>query len=423
MNYKEAISWLNSFQRFGIKLGLERIKYICKKLGNPQDKYQIIHVGGSNGKGSVCQFLKSILCINGYRVGVYTSPHLQSLSERFVVDGKEISEKEIVSLVEKIKPIVDEMEDIPTFFEVTTAMAFQYFSDRKVEYAIIEVGLGGRFDATNIVNPLVSVITNVSLEHQDRLGKKIEDISFEKAGIIKKNVAVVTAASGKALEVIKKKLIENNNSAIFVNKNFYEKISGGIDWQKYLIHGVLKDYSLRIQMPGTFQGENLAVAIATVEALQRNGVFITDESIVKGAECTKHIGRMEIFGFNPVLLLDGAHNIAAIRALKDSIKKDFAFRKLILVIGILSDKNIDEMLEIITSVADLVIVTKSSNERACNQVVLKDKVLKAGFKKEIIVKEKLNDAIAYAKSVAKKDDLILITGSLFTVGDARYILT
>ena len=423
MNYKEAISWLNSFHKFGIRLGLDRIKYICKKLGNPQDKYQIIHVGGSNGKGSVCQFLKSILCINGYRVGVYTSPHLQSLSERFVVDGKEISEKEIIRLVEKIKPIVDDMKDTPTFFEAITAMAFQYFSDRKVEYAIIEVGLGGRFDATNIVNPLVSVITNVSLEHQDRLGKKIEDIAFEKAGIVKKNVSVVTAANGKALEVIKKKLIENNNSAIFVNKNFYEKISGGVDWQKYLIHGVLNDYNLRIQMPGTFQGENLAVAIATVEVLQRNGVFITNESIVKGAKCTKHIGRMEIFGFNPILLLDGAHNIAAISALKDSIKKDFVFKKLILVIGILSDKNIDEMLEIITSVAHQVVVTKSSNERACNPVVLKDKILKAGFKREIIAKEKLNVAIAYAKSVAKKDDLILITGSLFTVGDARYFLT
>jgi dihydrofolate synthase/folylpolyglutamate synthase len=380
-------------------------------------------VGGSNGKGSVCQYLSSILSLNGYKVGVYTSPHLQSFSERFVVNGQEISEKEVVSLVEKIKPIVDEMKDTPTFFEVTTAMAFQYFSDKKVEYAIVEVGLGGRFDATNIVNPLVSVITNVSLEHQDKLGKKIEEIALEKAGIIKKRIAVVTAASGKALELIKKKLIENNNSAIFVDKNFYEKISGGVDWQRYLVHGVLKDYNLTIQMPGTFQGENLAVAIATVEALQRNGVFITDESIVKGAECTKYIGRMEILGFEPILLIDGAHNIAGISALKKSIEKDFAFRKLILVIGILSDKNIDEMLKIITPIADLVIVTKSSNERACDTVALKNKVLNAGFKKEIVVKGKLRDAITYAKSVAKKDDLILITGSLFTVGDARDILT
>jgi len=267
------------------------------------------------------------------------------------------------------------------------------------------------------------VITNVSLEHQDRLGKKIEDIAFEKAGIIKKKIAVVTAARGKALEVIKRKLIENNNSAIFVDEKFYEKISGGVAWQQYLIYGVLRDYNLRIQMSGEFQGENLAVAIATVEALQRNGVFITDESIVKGAECTKYIGRMEIFGFEPILLLDGAHNIAGISALKKSIEKDFVFRKLILVIGILSDKNIDEMLEIITPIADLIIVTKSGNERACNPVVLKDKVIKTGFKKEIVVKEKLKDAIVYSKSVAKKDDLIIITGSLFTVGDARDILT
>jgi dihydrofolate synthase/folylpolyglutamate synthase len=422
MNYKESINWLYGFQKHGIKLGLERIEYICNKLGNPQNNYPAIHVGGSNGKGSVCQYLNSILVLNGCNVGMYTSPHLQQFSERFIVNDKEISEKEVIDLVENVKPIVEEMKDTPTFFEVVTAMAFQYFSDKKVEYAIVEVGLGGRFDATNIVKPLVSVITNVTPEHQDRLGKNIEDIAFEKAGIIKTKVAVVTAASGKALEVIKKKMFENNNSGIFVDRDFYEKISGGIDWQEYLVHGVLKDYKLRISMPGVFQGENLAVAIATVEALQRNGVFITDESIVEGVEKTKYSGRMEIIGYEPILLLDGAHNIAGMQSLKVSLEKDFVFNKLILIIGILSDKNIDEMLKAIVPIADTIIVTKSSNDRACDPVVLKNKVLEIDSKKEVLVKEQLKDAIDFAKSVAKKDDLVVITGSLFTVGDARNIV-
>ena len=205
MNYKESIDWLDSFQRFGMKLGLERINYICKKLGDPQNCLKVVHVGGTNGKGSVCRFLESILLASGYSVGVYTSPHLQRFSERIVVNGKEISERDVVSLIKKIKPIVEKMtteDNGPTYFEIVTAMAFQYFKDKNVDFAVIEVGLGGRFDATNVVNPVVSIITNVSLEHTNVLGKKIEDIAFEKAGIIKIDVPVVTAAKGHGFEVI-----------------------------------------------------------------------------------------------------------------------------------------------------------------------------------------------------------------------------
>ncbi|MCK5636678.1 MAG: bifunctional folylpolyglutamate synthase/dihydrofolate synthase, partial [Thermoplasmatales archaeon] len=199
MNYEETIEWLYSFEKFGIKLGLERITHICKKLGNPQKNYKVIHVGGTNGKGSVCRFLQSILTLNGYKVGVYTSPHLQRFTERFIIDNNEMLKGDVVKLIEKIKPIIDDMlkkENTPTFFEIVTAMAFLCFKDKNVDFAIVEVGLGGRFDATNIVEPIVSVITNVSLEHQDRLGDKIDDIAFEKAGIIKDNIPVITGASG-----------------------------------------------------------------------------------------------------------------------------------------------------------------------------------------------------------------------------------
>jgi len=418
MNYKETIGWLYSFEKFGIKLGLERIAHICKKIGDPQKKFRVVHVGGTNGKGSVCRFLQSILTLNGYKVGVYTSPHLQRFSERFVIDDKEISEKEVVSLVEKVKPIIDEMvkdNNTPTFFEIVTAMAFQYFSDEHVDFAIVEVGLGGRFDATNIVNPIITIITNVSLEHQNVLGEKIEDIAFEKAGIIKENVPLITGTSGKSIDVVEKITKEKKSPLTLINDSSREKIGGGVDWQEFLIKGSLKEYNVKTSMVGKFQGENIALTLATIETLQMNGVYITDESIIDGIEKTMNPGRMEIVGFEPIILLDGAHNIAGMESLKKTIEADFVYEKLILVLGILSDKNIQEMLDIITPIADIIIVTKSHNKRAAKPSDLKKMICE----KKVVVKNEISDAIDYARKVAKKQDLICITGSLFTVGEAK----
>lgn len=418
MNYKEAIDWLYSFEKFGIKLGLDRITYICKKLGDPQKNYKVIHVGGTNGKGSVCRFLQSILILNGYKVGVYLSPHLQRFSERFIIDNSEISNKDVVMLIEKIKPIIEEMtknDNTPTFFEIVTAMAFKYFKDEKVDFAVIEVGLGGRYDATNIVDSISTVITNVSLEHQDILGKTIEEIAYQKAGIIKNGVPLITAAKSKALEEIKKVAVEKKSSITVIDNGFWKKICGGVDWQEFQIRGSLKDYNVKTSLGGIFQGENIAITIAAIETLQMNGVYITDNSIIDGIENTINPGRMEIVGFEPLILLDGAHNIDAISFLKTTIEKDFVYKKLILVIGILSDKNILEMLNIITPIADSIIVTKSHSNRACNPTKLKEMI----GKKEVIVKDEISDAIDYAKKIANKNDLICITGSLFTVGEAR----
>jgi dihydrofolate synthase/folylpolyglutamate synthase len=418
MKYKETIDWLYSFEKFGIKLGLERITHICKELGDPQKKYRVIHVGGTNGKGSVCRFLESILTLNGYKVGVFTSPHLQRFSERFVIDGKEISEKDIVLLVEKIKPIIDEMvknSNTPTFFEIVTTMAFQYFSDKNVDFTIIEVGLGGRYDATNIIDPIVTIITNVSLEHQDRLGDKIEGIAFEKAGVIKDGIPVITGASGKTLDVIQKVAKEKNSLVTVIDNGSWKKIQGGPDWQEFLVNGSLKDYNVKTSMAGKFQGENIALTLVTIETLQMNGIYVTDDSITKGIEKTMNPGRMEIAGFEPLILLDGAHNIAGITSLKNSLIEDFVYERLILVLGILSDKNIQEMLDIITLIADVIIVTKSYNKRACDPSDLKEMI----NKKKVVLKDKIIDALDYAKSVAKKQDLICVTGSLFTVGEAK----
>ena len=418
MNFEEAIDWLYGFQKFGVKLGLERIKHLCKNLGNPQDSYKIVHVGGTNGKGSVCKFIGSILTSSGYKVGVYTSPHLQRFSERYVIDGIEISENDVVLLVEKIKPFVEKMVkkgDTPTFFEIVTAMGFEYFKQENVDFAVIEVGLGGRYDATNIVTPLISVVTNVSLEHQSVLGKTIKEIAKEKAGIIKKNIPVVTGAKDDALEVVEKTAVEKNSPITIVDSGNWKRLNEG----SFLINGSLNDYTVKTSMKGGFQGENIALAISTVEILQMNGVFVTDDSIIDGVEQTMNPGRMEIASYDPCILLDGAHNIACMNILKETLENDFEFDKLVIVLGVLSDKNIEEMLQIIVPLASEIIVTKSKNDRACNPKILKEIIEKLGFKNKIVVKNEINDALDYAKSIAKKTDLVCVTGSLFTVGEAR----
>lgn len=418
MNFEDCINWLYSFEKFGIKLGLERITFICNKLGNPQNNYKIIHVGGTNGKGSVCKFLESILVKSGYNVGVYTSPHLQRFSERFVVNSEEISESELIYLIEKVKPIVEDMvknNNIPTFFEIVTAIAFQFFKDKKVDFAIIEVGLGGRFDATNIVNPIVTIITNVTLDHQDRLGNKIEDIAFEKVGIIKQDVPVITAASGTALDVIKKISKGKNSDITIVERDSWKKIKGSANWQELLISCPIKEYKISTSMFGRYQGENIAIALSTVESLQINGVYIPDKSIYAGLEKIINPGRMEIVNFEPIILLDGAHNVAGMTSLRESIEEGLIFNKFILIIGILKDKKIKEILDVINTIADEIIITKSHNKRACDPSILKNII----HDKEAIIIDEIPKAVNHAKSIASNKDLICITGSIFTVGEAR----
>jgi len=422
MNYEETITWLYSFEKFGIKLGLERIEFLCNELGNPQNSYKIIHVGGTNGKGSVCRFLQSILTTSGYKTGVYTSPHIQRFSERFIIDNKEISDSDVILLVKKIKPVVDKMikiENAPTFFEIATAMAFLYFKEKNVDFAVIEVGLGGRFDATNIVEPLLSVITNITLEHQDILGYKIEDIAFEKAGIIKNKIQVITAANKTALDVIKKVADEKDAPITDIDVSSWKKIKGGVDWQEFLIIGSLKEYNVKTSLLGEHQGENIALTIAAVEKLQISGIYITDDAISEGIEKAVNPGRMEIVGFEPLIILDGAHNVAGIYSLKKTLENDFVYNKLILILGILSDKNVSKMLKIIAPIGDIIVTTKSQNKRAAEPSKLEEMVKKLNFKNPVVVKNKVHEAVKYALSMAKKDDLICVTGSLFTVGEAR----
>jgi len=425
METKRFFDWLNSFQKYGVKLDLFRIKHICKELKNPQNDYNVVHVGGTNGKGSVCKLLGSILKESGYKTGVYISPHLERFSERITINNKEISEKDLVKIFEKIKPIVNEMKEknmVPTYFEIVTVICFLYFSIKKVDIAIIEVGLGGRFDATNIVKPILSVICNISLEHQDRLGDTIEKISYEKAGIIKKNTPVITSAKDEALKTIKKVSLEKKSELYLISKNNWSRTSFDNKSQVFKINFLDEKYEIKTKMIGKFQGENIALSISAAQVLQEKGFKIESEHIKKGVLNTKNPGRMELISTNPYILLDGAHNIEGIKKLKESLESDFKYNRLILVIGILKDKKYVEMLETIVPICDIVVTTKSSNKRACDPFSLKKEIEYIDYKKSVVVMDAIDKAVLFAKGEAGIKDMVCICGSLFTVGEAREFL-
>jgi dihydrofolate synthase / folylpolyglutamate synthase len=427
LSYSDAFAWLCSFDKYGWIFGLERITVLLEKLGNPQSGLRVIHIAGSNGKGSVCRFISSILQKAGYVTGLYLSPHVERFSERIVVNNQEISEEELLTLVSAIRPFVEEMiqqKNTPTFFEIVTALAFLHFKNRSVDYAVVEVGLGGRFDATNVVQPLVSVITNISLEHTEILGKDLTSIAREKAGIIKDYVPVITAATNDALEPIQRVANERHASLVCVDQTMWRRLSYQGNYQVFVVQGSLMEYTVKTSLLGVHQGENIAVAIAAIEQVQMQGVYITDHDIVDGIASASLPGRMEIISEKPFILLDGAHNPAGVRVLADTLKKDFSSHRLILVLGVLKEKDIRSMVSTIVPLADVVIVTRSVNPRAADPLFLKESIKEFDADMTVSVEGSIPGAVDYARRIAKQEDLICVTGSLFTVGEARnYLLS
>ncbi len=401
MDYDKVIGYLYSLERKkGSKLGLENIKKLLKKINNPEKSLKCIHVAGTNGKGSVCAMISSVLQEAGYKVGMYTSPHLEDFRDRFFINNKKISKKDVVRCFLKVKKFIDEQ----TFFEVITAMAFLYFKG-KVDFLVLEVGLGGRLDATNVVKPLVSVITNVDIEHTDFLGKSIEKIAYEKAGIIKENIPVVTAAKGKPLLVIKK-ICKNRNSRLFINKK-YKKSNGKFDIGHYK--------NLKLNLNGNFQLENASITVTTIDVLNQY-YKLKIKKIKNGLKKVKWAGRFEFINKNT--LVDCAHNPAALKVLTKelkNLKKEKKFKKLILIIGILNDKDIKKMIKIIEPFSDKIILTKPETPRAEEPLKIK-KFIKNKNKIKKISKD-VKKAVKYAEKIAEKGDLILVTGSCFVVGE------
>jgi len=439
MSYPEAIRYLESFvnyekfsnYKYHESIKLERIRNFLRLVDNPQDSLRCIHVAGSKGKGSTSAFLAYILREAGFKVGLYTSPHLSDFRERIrilnpakkrlvypdVFEGM-ISKLRLAKLIAKIKPLLEKYNRTSvygaiSFFEAYTALAFIYFKEEKVDFVVLETGLGGRLDATNIVLPFVCAITPISYEHTDKLGRTLKAIATEKAGIIKENVPVVSAPQKEeAKKVIVNKCLEKNAKLILVGRDV--KIIEKEDCFDVL--GLKREYrNKKIKLKGKHQFINATVALAMVEVLQGYGFKININAIDRGLRNTLWPGRCEVLSKSPYIVLDGAQNAASCRVLVNAIRDSFKYRRVIIVFGASNDKDIKGMADELSNLAKIIILTRSSNPRATDPLVL----AKYFRNKEKYITNSIKEAQRWLKKNTQKGDLILVTGSLFVVGEFR----
>lgn len=429
MNYNEALEYIHGTYKFGSKLGLDNIRYLLKLMGDPHKDLKFIHVAGTNGKGSTSTFISSILVQQGYKVGLFTSPYLEEFTERIRINGKNIPKEKLAKTTEIVKSKVDIMvsegKAHPTEFEIVTAIAMLFYKLEKAQYVVLEVGLGGRLDSTNVIpTPLVSVITPIALDHTQYLGDSLDKIAFEKAGIIKNNSFVVAhPQNSDAMKVIEKVSQDQKSKLLFAPIE-------EIEIKKYDEYGVKFDVNLiderycdlEIGLLGKHQVNNAVVALTCIKVLRDNHkIDISEKSIRKGFKNAKWPGRLEVLRRNPTLLIDGAHNIHGAKALKRTIKEIFKYDKLIGVIGVLGDKDVDGILNEIIPLCHKVIITKPNNPRAISLDKLKEKI--SSFDKEVLVYEGIKSAVDKSLDISNENDLILYCGSLYMIGDVRTILT
>jgi dihydrofolate synthase/folylpolyglutamate synthase len=428
--YQQSLSYLFSLQKFGVKLGLSNIEALMEGLGNPHLRYPSILIGGTNGKGSTAAFLDSILREAGFCVGLYTSPHLLDFRERIRVDGVPVGEGQIVEGMDHLSRLISSLmvrepsaplrlSCHPTFFEVSTALAFDTFAKRGVEVAVVEVGMGGRYDATNILHPLFSIITNVDLDHQEYLGGDLRQIAVEKAGIIKDGGGVVSGVSRpEAAEVIRRIAREREARIYNLGTDVTWRVHRtGWDGQEISIQGLKAAYPyLKIHLLGGHQAANAAAAVAAAELFQDQGFRIAQEAISEGLAKARWPGRMQVVNRHPLIVVDSAHNPAGAQILSRAMLDLDDYRRLYLVFGVLRDKNWREMLELLGSLADEIILTEPPSERAADPYFLKEEL--TGKVGRMEVRKDIGEAIHLAKSLAQAEDVILITGSIFTAAEA-----
>jgi len=410
---------LFSLQRFGIKPGLERISRILEKIGNPQDNFISIHIAGTNGKGSVSSMIASILFSSGYKVGLYTSPHIIGFNERIKINGKEIDDEYLINYAELL--LKESQSEEITFFEITTALAFKYFSDNNVDVAVIETGMGGRFDATNIINPILSIITSISFDHQQYLGNTIKEIAFEKAGIIKPNTPTVTLNKNpEVMEVIRNKCLEMNSRLIeaqenisFVNISFKKDFKMSLE----LKANTLLPKKITVGLCGYHQVENTQIVLAAIEIL-KSKLEITKESIINGLEIVKEQtglhGRIEMLRAEPLLLVDVAHNPSAVEQLVKTLNEcGYKDTRWNLIFTAMSDKDVENILVYLYEITDTLMIPNLKIERAFDNSEINRIANKIGYQK-IRLFESID---ALINEIFILNAPILLTGSFYLLGE------
>ncbi|MGO4546205.1 folylpolyglutamate synthase/dihydrofolate synthase family protein [Paenibacillus sp. 2TAB23] len=433
-SYKEAVDWINGLIPFGIRPGLERIEKLMELLGNPHRRLKFIHIAGTNGKGSTCAFLTNVLLRAGYDVGTFTSPYITKFTNRFQYNGVDIDEETLLRLANELKPIVEELADTelgsPTMFEVSTALAILYYAKVTYpDYVVWETGLGGRLDVTNIVQPVVTVITNIGHDHMDRLGNTIEAVASEKAGIIKAGIPVISAVEQpEAIEVIKRTAAEKKSTLYLLGEQFHvETLSARENEQTFRFNNLFRSIEpLTITLNGAHQRTNAAVAVMTLEVLrQYNALVVEDEVLGEGLKAAAWPGRLEMLSEQPRLLIDGAHNPEGAQALVEALKNTYQYDRLHLMMGMLENKNHQDVLKHILPIVDTLILTEPDFRMKKDAAALAELVqemrqqLPEEHAFELVVEQNWQAALQKLQQLTGETDLGVVTGTLYLIADVR----
>ncbi|HEX4792491.1 MAG TPA: folylpolyglutamate synthase/dihydrofolate synthase family protein [Humisphaera sp.] len=425
------MSSLMDFERLRIvryntqNFDLDRMRTLLKKLGNPHDTFKSVHVAGTKGKGSTCAMISSMLQASGFKVGLYTSPHLVDARERIVINGEMISHADFARLVREVTPIVLRMKPTPTYFDVMTAIAFKYFAERKIDIAVVETGLGGRLDSTNVIKPEVTAITSISKDHMAQLGPTIARISEEKAGIFKHGVPAITVVQDPEAEVVLQRVADKvgapldiTGKSIEFSYRFESSRMLGPHNRVCLTTPNSRFEHLAVPLLGEHQAINCGLALSVIDRLKTRGFAISDSRAMEGLAKTVVPGRMEMVSQTPRVIVDGAHNAASIDALMRGIGQHIPYDSMVVIFGCCGDKDVTGMLERIAAGADKVIFTRVDSIRTSDPAELSARYIDQ-YGKMAQVAPTLEDAMAIAVRAVTKEDLICITGSFYLVGEAK----
>lgn len=428
MDYKEAREYIQSKAKFGSNLGLERTEKLLELLENPHKRLRCIHIAGTNGKGSTTAMISAVLKESGYKVGMYTSPYIEEFEERIQINNYNIPKDDLSHIITKVANVVEKVENMgygnPTEFEIITVAMFYYFCLKKVDFAVIEVGLGGRLDSTNVLEPILSIITSISYDHMNILGETLEKIAYEKAGIIKKAPVIIYPQKKESEKIIEKVCKEKKSELIKVEDNLInvkrEIIQKNIGQQSFKLKTKEDTYNICLSLLGEHQIKNCIVVILAIEKLIKLGIKIEKIYIISALKKVKWPARLEIVNKNPLTVIDGAHNMEGIEGLKNNVNKYFKYNKLILILGILKDKQVEDMIKTLVPLADRVLTVTPHNDRGESSKELMHIALKYNNNCEYL--EDYKECYNKGKSYYEEGDMILICGSLYMIGDMRKLI-